>query len=251
MTRRILTGSVAALAALLLGAGTAMGGGWATITADEAAAGDQPRAGEADEFGFTVLQHGVTPAGFVQATLVVEDISTGKTIRVAATPQGADGHFVAKVTFPNAGYWSWRVDLTDLIPESPPRIVTVLTAEGALPLFDPSTALTMVERAKSDLRSELDAAYGQRVTALESSLTVVQSRASALERQRDALVERIAAAESGAPAGAAGGGVPLAATLALAVLAGAMAGFVMTGLGRRAGRTDAGTATPEYVPTTR
>lgn len=251
MTRRILTGSVAALAALLLVAGTALGGGWATITADEAVAGDQPRAGEADEFGFTVLQHGVTPAGFVQATLVVEDISTGKTIRVAAVPQGAEGHFVAKVTFPDAGYWSWRVDLTDLIPESPPRIVTVLRSDGALPPFDPSTALTMVERAKSDLRSELDAVYSERVTGLETSLTVVQARASSLERQRDALVARIEAAESGATAGA-GGSVPIAATLAVAVLAGAMAGFVMAGLGRRAGRHEAGTATtPDYVPTTR
>jgi hypothetical protein len=46
--------------------------------------------------------------------------------------------------------------------------------------------------------------------------------------------------------------VPIAATLALAVLGGAMAGFVMAGLGRRAGRPEAGGgATPEYVPTTR
>lgn len=250
MTRRFLTGGVAALATLLLAAGTALAGGWATITADAATAGDQPRAGETDAFGFTVLQHGVTPAGWVTATLVVEDIATGTTLRVAAAPQGADGHFLANVTFPEAGYWSWRVEITDLLSESPPRLLTVLTADGALPPFDPTTALTMVERAKSDLRTEFDAAYGERVNSLETELTLVQARASNLERQRDALDKRIAAAESGASASD-GGGVPIAATLALAVLGGGMAGFVITALGRR-GRPDTDTArVPEYVPTAR
>jgi hypothetical protein len=247
MTRRIMTGGVAALATLLLAAGTALGGGWATITADESTAGDQPRAGETDEFGFTVLQHGQTPAGWVNATLVVENVATGKTLRVAATPQGADGHFVARVTFPEAGYWSWHVDITDLIPESPVRTLTVLTADGALPPFDPSIALSMVERAKADLRSELQTGYEDRVTTLETQLMVLESRASNLERQRDALSERAAPAESGA-----GGGVPIAATLAVAVLGGALAGFVMAGLGRRGGRSEDSTTTvPEYAPTAR
>jgi hypothetical protein len=251
MTRRILTGGVAAFATLLLAAGTALGGGWATITADAATSGDQPRAGETDEFGFTVLQHGVTPAGWVTATVVVEDLATGTTIRSAATPQGADGHFVANVTFPNAGYWSWRVDITDLLSETPPRLVTVLTADGALPVFSPSTALTMIERAKSDVRSEIDAAYGERVSSLESDLTGIQFRASNLEKQRDVLVKRLAAAESASAANGSGG-VPIAATLALAVLGGGMAGFVMVGLGRRGGRPEAESVTaPEYVPSTR
>jgi hypothetical protein len=245
MTRRIMTGGLAALATLLLAAGAALGGGWATITPDAGA--DQPRAGETDEFGFTVLQHGETPAGWVNATLVVESIATGKTITVAATPQGADGHFVAEVTFPEAGYWSWRVEITDLISESPPRMLTVLTAAGALPPFDPSTALTMIERAKADLRSELAVAYGDRVTSLESQLMVVQARASNLERQRDALSERVTAAESGA-----GGGVPIAATLAVAVLGGAAAGFLMASLGRRGGRPEGAVAPgPGYLPTAR
>lgn len=247
MTRRIMTGGVAALATLLVVAGTALGGGWATIIADEASGGDEPRAGETDEFGFTVLQHGETPAGWVTATLIVENIATGKMLRVAATPEGADGHFVASVTFPEAGNWSWRVEITDLIPQSPPGMLTVLTADGALPPFNPSIALTMVERAKADLRSELQGAYDDRLTTLEAQLMVVESRASSLERQRDALSERTTAAASGA-----GGGVPIAATLAVAVLGGALAGFVMAGLGRRGGRSeDAATAVPEYVPTAR
>ena len=65
----------------------------------------------------TVLQHGQTPAGWVNATLVLENSATGETIRVEARPQGADGHFVANVRFPEAGYWIWRVDITDLILE--------------------------------------------------------------------------------------------------------------------------------------
>jgi hypothetical protein len=246
MKRRFLSGGVAALATLLLAAGTAVGGGWATITPDAGSGGDQPRAGETDEFGFTVLQHGQTPAGWVNATLVVENSATGETIRVAATPQGADGHFVASVRFPEAGYWIWRVDITDLIPESPPRMVTVLTADGALPPFDPSTALTMVERAKTDLRAEFQADYSTRIEGLETSVGLLQSRASRLERERNALVERVAAAENGA-----GGGIPIAATLAVAVLGGALAGFAMAGLGRRATRPESNvTAVPEYVTTT-
>jgi hypothetical protein len=236
---------MAALAILMLAAGTVMGGGWATITADQGA-GDQPRAGETDEFGFTVLQHGVTPAGWVNATLVVENIATGKTIRIAATPHGADGHFVAKVTFPEAGYWSWRVDISDLIAESPPRMLSVLTADGALPPFDPTMALTMVERAKADIRAELAGTYEERVTSLERKVMVVESRASNLERQRDALAEQVASAETGA-----GGGVPIAATLAIAVLGGALAGFVMASLGRRGGRPDALGSAAEYAPTAR
>ncbi|HEV8488165.1 MAG TPA: hypothetical protein VGQ58_00080 [Candidatus Limnocylindrales bacterium] len=246
MTRRFLTGGSAAIATLLLAAGTTAAGGWATITADEGSGGDQPRAGETDEFGFTVLQHGQTPAGWVTATLVVENSATGETIRVPATPQGADGHFVAKVRFPEAGYWIWRVDITDLIPESPPRMLTVLTADGALPPFDPSTALTMVERAKADLRAEFQADYAVRIDGLESALSAVQSRASSLERERDAMSERLVAAENGA-----GGGVPIAATLAVAVLGGALAGFAMAGLGRRATRPESNiTAVPDYVTTT-
>jgi hypothetical protein len=247
MKRRFLGGGMAALATLLLAAGTAVAGGWATITPDEGTAGDQPRAGETDEFGFTILQHGETPAGWVNATLVVENSATGETIRAKATPQGADGHFVASVRFPEAGYWTWRVDITDLIPESPPRMLTVLTTDGALPPFDPSTALTMVERAKSDLRAEFQADYSARIEGLETSLGFVQSRASSLERERSALTERLAAAESGA-----GGGVPIAATLAVAVLGGALAGFAMAGLGRRASRPEGSVATmPEYATTTR
>lgn len=251
MTRRIMTGGIAALATLLLAAGTALGGGWATITADTAAAGDQPRAGETDAFGFTVLQHGETPAGWVSATLVVENAATGKTIRAAATPKGADGHFVANVTFPEAGYWSWRVEITDLLAESPPRMLTVLTADGAVPPLDPTIALTMIERAKSDMRNDVDATYGDRVASLERALTVVQSRASNLERENDGLSKQVAAAGSGIGSPS-DGGVPIAATLALAVLGGAAAGFVMAGLGRRSGRPEHEiSGTPEYAPTTR
>jgi hypothetical protein len=244
MTRRFLTGGVAAIATLLLAAGTALGGGWATITADEA---DQPRAGETDAFGFTVLQHGQTPAGWVKATLVVENIATGKALSVAATAQGADGHFVANVAFPEAGYWSWHVEITDLISESPPRMMTVLTADGALPPFDPTIALAMVEGVKSDLRSEFVASNRE----LQTAVDVLQGRTALLEGERDVLAARLKAAENAAETGA-GGDVPIAATLALAVLGGAIAGFAMASLGRRGGRSEVDiTRGPEYVAGTR
>ena len=107
MTTRILRAAAAALLLLTLGATAALAGGWATIAADNAAP-PVPRAGEDVEYGFTVLQHGVTPAGFEDPTLRLTNTITGETFDVPAEPSGAAGHFVARFTFPSAGTWKSR-----------------------------------------------------------------------------------------------------------------------------------------------
>ncbi len=230
MRRHWLGGMAAAIVLLALSASAALAGGWATITPDDAAV--QPQAGETTTFGFLVLQHGQTPAGWVHPTVVVEDLATGKTLSVAATPQGADGHFVASMAFPQAGYWSWRVELSDLSAETPPRMMTVLTADGAVPAFDPLTALLMIDRTKSELRAEFGTAYDQRIEELEGriaadrgQITALQYEADTASRERDALEARI---------GQGGGGpVQIIGVLALGALAGALAGFGIVALGRR------------------
>jgi hypothetical protein len=208
------------------------------------ARGAPPRgAGETDEFGFTVLQHGQTPAGWVKATVVFENGATGEALRVEAQPSGADGHFLATVRFPEAGYWSWRVELDQLDVQSQPRLLTVLTASGALPSLDPSSALALIEGAKADLRAEFSTAYASRIDRLEADLSAARAQVVGLERPRDALEARLA--------GGATGGLPVAAILAIAVLGGGVAGFVMAGLGRRPIRSIEEPATAHGFATTR
>jgi hypothetical protein len=244
MRRRFLTGGAAAMFATLLLAGSALAGGWATIAPDEGSAGDQPKAGETDELGFTVLQHGVTPAGFVKATVVLENSSTGETLRVEAQPSGPTGHFVAPLRFPEAGFWTWRVELDQLEMSSPPTMVTVLTASGGMPAFDASAALKLVEQAKADLRAELQTAYSGRIEQLELKFSAANSRVGLLERERDALQARVDSL--GAPAT----GVPILAILAVAILGGGIAGFAMASLGRRPVKVlEEPAPAPGYAPT--
>ena len=129
MTTRILRAAAAALLLLTLGTTAALAGGWATIAADNAAP-PEPRAGEDVEYGFTVLQHGVTPAGFEEPTLRLTNTVTGETFDVPAQPSGAAGHFVARFTFPSAGTWSYGIQLQQLAVETQPVTGTVLEAEG-------------------------------------------------------------------------------------------------------------------------
>jgi len=127
MTTRILRAAAAALLLLTLGATAMLAGGWATIVPDDVAP-PVPRAGEDVEYGFTVLQHGVTPAGFEDPTLRLTNTITGEAFDVPAEPSGAAGHFVARFTFPSAGTWSYGIQLRQLEVETQPVAGTVLAA---------------------------------------------------------------------------------------------------------------------------
>jgi hypothetical protein len=84
-----------------------------------------------------VLQHGVTPAGWVEPpTFLGINGATGERVEVTAVAEGADGHFVATVTIPSGGYWTWQVVLTDLIVETAPQPMAVALADGTLPAMD-------------------------------------------------------------------------------------------------------------------
>lgn len=231
MTRRIFRGLAAASLLAALTAGAASAGGWATITADPGSQ-PQPNAGEPFTFGFTVLQHGVTPAGWEEATVVAISGSTGRRVEVRATVDDvARGHFTATVSLPEAGYWTWQVELRDLVVQTRPQPLTVANADGSPPAMDAPAVLAAMERMRAEIRTEL----GDRL----------RTEAESLRAEVDALSARGST------------GVPLPGVIAIAVLAGALSGFAVTMLGRRdpagptAGPTTAEAASPAGALTSR
>ena len=220
MIRR-LAAALAALALLLTLTVPVLAGGWAEIVADAQTTETPPVEGQPIDIGFVVLQHGETPAGWETATVHFTNASTGRTMDVVARNDRPDGHFTATATLPEAGFWSWQVTLQDLQSQHLPVALTVRTAAGELPGYDPSvTAGNQV---------------GLEVARLEAMIRAEQVRTdgltaqvTALANERDALAARLAIAEDAA-------GVPIVAVLMLAILAGATAGFAMTWLAGRPG----------------
>jgi hypothetical protein len=111
MTHRSPRIALAALLAVLAGATPVAAGNWATARMDPAA---ETAAGLKATFGFTILQHGVTPAPWVTATFVATNLATGDQIRVPMRADDASGHFTTDVTFPDTGDWTWFVMLAEL-----------------------------------------------------------------------------------------------------------------------------------------
>jgi hypothetical protein len=235
MTRRIFRGLAAATLLVVLSAGAVSAGGWATILADPGNP-DQPNAGEPFTFGFTVLQHGVTPAGWVATpTFLGINDSTGERVEAKAVAQGADGHFVATVTLPSAGYWTWQVELTDLVVETTPQPMAVAGADGTLPAMDTAAMLAALERVRSDLRTEYQSLMFTETEALRTKVAGLDAKVTYLENQRELLkkqVDGLAAAPATAAPASGSDSVPLFAVVGIAVFAGAISGFAMTMLGR-------------------
>ena len=220
MTTRILRAAAAATLLLTLAATTVLGGGWATIVADDGTP-PEPRAGEDVEYGFTVLQHGETPAGFEDPTLRLTNTITGETFDVPAEPTGPAGHFVARFTFPSAGSWSYGVQLRQLAVETQPVTGTVLEADGSAPAVATTAA---ADTLRSELLPRIDR-LERDLGALEEQATTLRAEVRTLSQERDALA-------SGATASTPNE-IPVLGVVALAVLGGALAGFAMAWLGQR------------------
>jgi hypothetical protein len=224
-----LAASFAAFALLLTLAVPVLAGGWAEIVAD-AQTSEPPVAGQPVDVGFVVLQHGITPAPWETATVHFTNASTGETIDVAATNDRTDGHFVATATLPDAGFWSWQVTLQNLESQHLPVALTVRTATGELPAYDPSMTATAIARSKQDITNALNERIYPEIERLDNLLRAEQAKTGALVKQNTELTARVAAAEGS-------GALPILAVLTLAVLAGACAGFAMTWLAGRPGPT--------------
>jgi hypothetical protein len=233
MSNRLYRALAAALLLLGLTLTGASAGGWATITADSTNP-PQPNAGEKFTFGFTVLQHGVTPAGWVGATFVGINTTTGARVEAKATNEGPDGHFVATVTLPTAGSWTWQVELSELMVQTPPQPLVVATGNGKLPTVNTADLLAALERTRTEIRTDYEARLSAQADELRGEMAKLSTQIVVLQSQRDALdkeVTELAAASASAPASASEG-LPLVAVIALAILAGAISGFAMVALGR-------------------
>lgn len=104
---RFAAAAVFASAALAGSNGNASAGGWAVGSLDAMPAAT---AAATTEVGFTILQHGVHPAA-VDGEVGIEIRDDGGTQEFfPAVGEGATGHYVATVTFPEvAGSYSWNV----------------------------------------------------------------------------------------------------------------------------------------------
>ena len=89
-------------------AGPAVGGGWATV--ELSSTPDGVRAGEEWMVDLTILQHGRTPLAGVQPAIRVSEPEGGRSERFVARATDRPGVYRARVTFPTAGEWEYRVD---------------------------------------------------------------------------------------------------------------------------------------------
>ena len=100
----IALGSLLALAAL---GGTVLAKEGAVSKLDALPPGGL-HAGQVIAVGYTILMDGVEPYKADTTEIVVRN-ANGKVLSYPGTPDGAPGHYVAKVYFPAAGTYTWQV----------------------------------------------------------------------------------------------------------------------------------------------
>jgi hypothetical protein len=98
-----------------LSPGSASGGGWAVGSIDEQ---PTPEAGEDVEVGFTILQHGKTPAVLDRDVGIELRQEDGSSEFFVAVPSGEPGHYVATVSFPDEGTVNWTLMMGWFGPQS-------------------------------------------------------------------------------------------------------------------------------------
>lgn len=127
-------------AILLAAAAPASAGGWAASTLDETPA--QFVAGQDQQVGFTIRQHGQTPVNPDSGDVGIRLTSaTGEKLTFLAQQQGPVGHFVATVRAPTTGTWQWEVLQGWFEPQSLGAIEVVNSAAAAaVPAAQPPPA---------------------------------------------------------------------------------------------------------------
>jgi hypothetical protein len=106
MSPRFSISLALALLTVLVFVFPAFAGGWAIITLDELPV--DVVAGQPLQIGFTVRQHGVTPLGGLDATIMAH-LPFEELLTVHAKPEGEQGHYTATLTFPKEGNWEWSI----------------------------------------------------------------------------------------------------------------------------------------------
>lgn len=92
---------------LLVSAAPAWAGGWAVTSFENAP--DEFVAGETYALRYTILQHGVNPIDIEETSVVLRSTSGTATETFVAAPTGDPGRYVAEVTIPAEGTWTWEV----------------------------------------------------------------------------------------------------------------------------------------------
>ena len=142
MRNRAATATLSALALTLLLATGALAGGWANAVMDTPP--DDPGGpNQPITIGFTLLQHGVTPVDWGTAQVVLTNAETGESVTVEAQPEGAVGHWVAEISVPAEGTWSYEVrhDLEIAMSGFEPIVVGEAAAAPAAAAAGTSAAL--------------------------------------------------------------------------------------------------------------
>lgn len=93
--------------ALLAWSPPAGAGGWAATSLDPLPA--SPRSGTTLTVGYTVRQHGITPAAVDGTGIAIVGPDGTRTV-FPGRPSGPTGHYVAEVRFPAAGAWRWEAE---------------------------------------------------------------------------------------------------------------------------------------------
>lgn len=97
--------TIAVLMLIALGS-PASAGGWAVTTLE--AVPDRIEAGRGYDIRYTIRQHGTTPVDLPSTGIRVTSVASGRQLTFDGRREGAAGHYVARVTFPEAGAWRWE-----------------------------------------------------------------------------------------------------------------------------------------------
>jgi hypothetical protein len=132
MRQRATTAALSATLLTLIMASSALAGGWANAVMDTPP-DDPVTPGQPITIGFTLLQHGVTPVDWGTAQVVLTNEATGQSVTFDSRPQGAVGHWVAEISAPAEGTWSYEVrhDLVIEMTGFDPITVGPATAQAA------------------------------------------------------------------------------------------------------------------------
>jgi hypothetical protein len=191
-----LRATLAAVALTVLAAPIAFAGGWAITTLDELPA--SLKAGETYSIGYTIRQHGLAPFTTTQSGIEIRDPKTGARQRFAGIAEGAPGHYVAQVRFPEPGEWEWLADQTPFQAQALGAISVVPVA--ASPPVAPAAPLSVAAPAAVSVAApaEVNAPAAAQVTTAIAAAPVEPLASGQVSAP--ALTSRAPAADGVAPA---------------------------------------------------
>jgi len=187
MVRRLVLKTIFVLVLLLALAVPALAGG-VVVSLDGAPQNATP--GDPFEVGFTILSaHDGSPQVGMGPIVMLTNAATGETVEVTAEDSGEAGHYVAVVTLPSEGQWSFEIQpLGKYADNYPPSVMTPIqaSAPAAAEASVPNTGQAAPEAAP--LRSP-QSTPGQTIAlALAGSAVLFFAAAAWLQNRRGAAV---------------------------------------------------------------